>query len=138
MGVTFVLCRETDVQALQQRCRQLLRQRDADRLARRQDLHRQERLQAQIESLGVYFAADCLLIVCSVCCPASSMQQHRVCRALSKVLPYHDLHYVMVAWMAARLALSDGISCSCSMIRCHLVLLQCNNTVKTQNTAHAR
>lgn len=44
--------KETDVQALQQRCRQLLRQRDADRLARRQDLHHQERLQAQIESLG--------------------------------------------------------------------------------------
>ncbi|KAA6414348.1 MAG: hypothetical protein FRX49_13710 [Trebouxia sp. A1-2] len=44
--------KETDVQALQQRCRQLLRQRDADRLARRQELHRQERLQAQIESLG--------------------------------------------------------------------------------------
>ena len=58
MGVNFVLCRETDVQALQQRCRQLLRQRDADRLARRQDLHRQERLQAQIESLGMDFTAD--------------------------------------------------------------------------------
>ncbi|KAL3148162.1 hypothetical protein ABBQ38_014441 [Trebouxia sp. C0009 RCD-2024] len=44
--------RETDVQALQQRCRQLLRQRDADRLARRQDMHRLERLEAQVESLG--------------------------------------------------------------------------------------
>ena len=46
------VCRETDVQALQQRCRQLLRQRDADRLARRQDMHRLERLEAQVESLG--------------------------------------------------------------------------------------
>ena len=46
------LCRETDVQALQQRCRQLLRQRDADRLTRRQDMHRLERLEAQVESLG--------------------------------------------------------------------------------------
>lgn len=72
----MVLCRETDVQALQQRCRQLLRQRDADRLARRQDLHRQERLQAQIESLGVSFAADCLLVVCSVCCPALDAAGH--------------------------------------------------------------
>ena len=37
--------------------------------------------------------------------------------------------------MAARLTLSDGISCSCSMIRCHLVLLQGNNTVN--NTEHS-
>lgn len=44
--------REEDVQALQQKCRQLLRQRDADRQSRRQDLHHLERLQAQCESLG--------------------------------------------------------------------------------------
>lgn len=44
--------RETDVQALQQRCRQLLRQRDADRMARRQDMLRLERFEAQCESLG--------------------------------------------------------------------------------------
>ena len=46
------VCRETDVQALQQRCRQLLRQRDADRLSGRQDMHRLARLEAQCESLG--------------------------------------------------------------------------------------
>ena len=63
------MCRETDVQALQQKCRQLLRQQDNDRLTRRQDLLQLERLQAQCDNLGdpiqaSVVHADCLMLHC--------------------------------------------------------------------------